>query len=252
MLSLIRVLFLCLLGAPHSSFADEPVRVAVAANVRPAFERLETLFEASRGIAIEATFGASGKFAAQIMSGAPFDIFLSADSEFPEKLHASGFGAAPPRVYALGTLVLWTMTDIDLSTGMDVLLSEQVRKVAIGNPKVSPYGRASIEVFEKLGMASAVNEKLVYGESLAQVMQFVEAQAAELGLTARSLVLAPELRAKGHWQAIPRGLADPIPQSTLQLRPREGVQPEAVQQFFEFLFSPAAQAILLESGYELP
>ena len=139
----------------------------------------------------------------QIIQGAPFDVFVSADEEYPKNLQKAGATANTPKVYACGTLVLWT-TKSGLSIKADgkILSNNRVQKIAIANPKTAPYGRAAIEWLKKKGLYAQVEHKLVYGESVAQTSQYILAGACEIGLTAKSMVMAEEMRGKGSWVEI--------------------------------------------------
>ena len=161
-----------LLGFPVISFAEE-LTVAVAANARYPFEGIKAVFEKQNGVTVKSVIGSSGKFVTQIENGAPFDVFLSADMEYPEALAKSGFTADIPKIYAYGTLILWTLADIDLSKGIAVLTENSVHKIAIASPDTAPYGRQAVNALKHYGLYEKVAEKLVYGESVTQVNQFI-------------------------------------------------------------------------------
>lgn len=244
------LLLLCLLALPLHAAATT-LTVAVAANVRYAFDDLATAFSAASGVKIEGIYSSSGKLVAQIRSGAPFDAFLSADVEFPEALHKAGLTASAPRIYAYGSLVLWTRGDFDLGQGMQLLADKSVRKIAIANPKVAPYGREALKALDHYGLRALVEPKLVYGESIAQVSQYVDTRSADIGITAKSIVLAPETAGRGKWLEVPAQSYEPIAQGVVVL-PKANGNAAAARQFVDFLFSPAGRAILLKYGYRLP
>lgn len=230
----------------------EPLTVAVAANVKYAFDDLAAEFKKESGLEVEGVPGASGKIVAQVKSGAPFDVFLSADTESPEALYKEGFATNPPKVYAYGVLVLWTRKKLDLNKGMAVLSDAAVQKVAIANPRLAPYGRAAIKALESAGLSKAVEPKLVYGESISQAAQFVDSGAADIGFIAKSLVVAPEMSGKGKWMEVPKASYDPIAQSVVVLKHGAESQSIASQKFMDFLFTPKARAIFEKYGYLLP
>jgi len=230
----------------------EPILVAVAANAQYAFKEIEAQFEKDTGMDIEVFIGSSGKFAAQIQNDAPFDVFLSADAEYPEALEKAGFTAEPPRVYGYGTLVLWSVSGLDLNQGLKILTDPSVHKVAIASPKAAPYGRAAVAVLKYYGLFDAVEPKLVYGESLGQVSSYITAKVADAGMTAMSLVLAPEVKDKGRWVEVPKESYKPIEQKAAWLKHGRQTKPEQSKKLYDYLFSRQARAIFAKYGYDLP
>jgi molybdate transport system substrate-binding protein len=236
---------------PASAFADT-LTVAVAANVQYTFDDLQTEFKRDTGHDLKPVYNSSGKFAAQIMSGAPFDVFLSADMEFPEKLHKEGFTAAAPKAYAYGALVLWTMNDLDLKNWQSTLAGPAVKKIAIANPKTAPYGRETVNALNHLKLYEALRPKFVYGESIAQTNQYIHSKAADAGFTAKSVVASPEMQGQGTWIELPKGAYQPIAQGAVILRHGQQTKPKLAQQFYDFMYSAKARAILERHGYLLP
>jgi molybdate transport system substrate-binding protein len=236
---------------PASAFADT-LTVAVAANVQYTFDDLQTEFKRDTGHDLKPVYNSSGKFAAQIMNGAPFDVFLSADMEFPEKLHKEGFTAAAPKAYAYGTLVLWTMNDLDLKNWQSTLAGLAVKKIAIANPKTAPYGRETVRALNHLKLYEALRPKFVYGESIAQTNQYIYSKAADAGFTAKSVVASPEMQGRGTWIELPKGAYQPIAQGAVILRHGQQTKPKLAQQFYDFMYSAKARAILERHGYLLP
>lgn len=227
--------------------------VAVAANVQYTFEEIRTAFEQETGIPVTGVIGSSGKFTAQIENGAPFDVFLSADMEYPKALAKERLTHNDPRVYAYGTLVLWTMDDRDLFGGVAAALTDpSVRKIAIASPATAPYGRAAVNALKHLGVYNQIQGKLIYGESIAQTNQFITTKAANLGFTARSIVMADNMKDKGRWIEVDKGTYDPIAQGAVILKNAEKQHLEQAQKFFDFLFSDEAAAIFKKYGYILP
>ena len=236
---------------PAEIFADE-LTVAVAANVQYAFEEIKTAFEKETGTVIKPVIGSSGKFVSQIENGAPFDVFLSADTEYPEALAKKGLTASDPVVYAYGKLVLWTFNDIDLSNGVEGLNAPNVQKIAIASPETAPYGRQAVNALKYYRVYDTINPKLVYGESIAQVNQFISSKAADIGFTAKSAVLAPNLKDQGKWIEVDKTAYEPIAQGVVILKYAEAKHLDAAQKFFDFLFSEQAQEIFKKYGYVLP
>ena len=229
-----------------------PLTVAVAPNVKYAFDDLAVEFKKESGIEVQAVFASSGKVTSQVKSGAPFDVFVSADTEFPEALYKEGFAVTKPKVYAYGVLVLWTTKDLDLSKGLSLLTDAKVQKIAIANPKLAPYGRAAIQALENAKLNAAVESRLVYGESITQVAQFVDSGAADIGFVAKSLVIAPELAGKGKWMEVPKNSYEPIAQAVVVLKHGAETQSESARKFVDFLFTPKARTIFEKYGYVLP
>ncbi len=226
--------------------------VAVAANVKYAFDELAVEFKKESGIDVQGVFGSAGKITAQVKNGAPFDAFLSADTEFPDALFKEGLATSASKVYAYGVLVLWTKKELDLSKGVAIVNDPAVQKVAIANPKLAPYGRAAVKALESAGLSKAVEAKLVYGESITQTAQFVDSGAADIGFVAKSLVVAPETAGKGKWVEVPKTSYDAIAQGVVVLKHGAETQAEAAKKFVDFLFTAKARAIFEKYGYILP
>lgn len=232
--------------------AAETLNVAVAANVKFAFDELQAEFKKSSGIDINSVVASSGKIAAQVKSGAPFDVFLSADMEFPAALHRDGYAASAPRVYAYGVLVLWTLEPLDMGKGVAVLTDPAVHKVAIANPRLAPYGEEAMRVLDYYKLRAAVEPRLIYGESIAQVNQYIDTRSASIGFTAKSVVLAPQLQGRGKWLEVPKESYSPIAQGVVVLKHGAETHAAAAQRFMEFLATPGARSILEKYGYLLP
>lgn len=247
--SLICAVALCM---PCGYAWAEPLTVAVAANVKYAFDDLAAEFKKETGMEARGVFGASGKIVAQVKSGAPFDVFLSADTESPEALYRERLASSAPRVYAYGVLVLWTRKNIDLGKGVAAVNDPSVQKIAIANPRLAPYGRAAIKALDGAGLGKTVEPKLVYGESISQTLQFADSGAADIGFVAKSLVVAPEMAGKGRWVEVPKASYDPIAQAVVVLKHGTETQSGAAQKFVDFLFTREARAIFEKYGYRLP
>jgi molybdate transport system substrate-binding protein len=225
------------------------LRIAVAANAQYVAQALEIAFEEQSGVDLELVVNSSGKITAQVEQGAPYDVFLSADTRYPQELFRKGLTRGKPRVYAYGKLIVWTTRSLDLSQPLDRLLGAGQGKIALANPASAPYGAAALQALAYYGLQQGVAERLVLGESVAQVNQYILAGTVELGFTAQSVVLEPTLQGKGHWRAVdPRAYA-PIAQSAVLLRSSASRQGKEAQQFYEFLYSPAAQSIFRRYGY---
>ncbi len=233
----------------YSSAAD--LTVAVASNAQFAFKEIASLFKEKTGITVKEVVGSSGKLNAQIENGAPIDVYLSADMDYPQVLFQKGLTIDQPRVYAYGTLVLWTMNDIDLSQGIAILDDASVRKIAIASPETAPYGRQAVNVLKHFQMYDHIRKKLVYGESIAQVNQFITTGTADVGLTAKSVVMAPHMKDQGKWVEVHQDAYEPIAQGVVILKWAEKKNLENAKAFYEFLFSSNIQQIFKNYGYTI-
>ncbi len=224
------------------------LRIAVAANAQFVAKHLAAEFKRETGIEAELITGASGKFATQIEQGAPFDVFLSADMKYPQELYDQGFAAARPKEYAYGKLVIWTTKNISLNKGLAVLTDPSINKIAIANPKLAPYGEAAVHALTQMKMLEKVQPKIVYGESIAQVNQYLLTGAADAALTAKSVVLDPEQAGKGKWIEVKSNLYQPIAQGVVIIKTAAGNK--QAQQFYRFIFSRQARQIFKKYGYQ--
>ena len=242
--------FTLIFGILQFPLQAQDLSVAAAANVRFALEEIERVFEQKTKLAVEVNYSSSGKLSTQITQGAPFDVFISADEEYPLSLQKAGATANAPKVYAEGTLVLWTtQVGLNIKTDGKILRSDKVQKIAIANPKTAPYGRAALEWLKKKGLFAQVESKLVYGESIAQATQYILTGACEVGLTAKSMVMADEMKSKGTWVEIDPKNHEPIRQAAVITTYGQSKHPEASRKFFDFLFSAEVKKIWKKYGY---
>ncbi len=241
-----------LLTLSASVQAAEAITVAVAANVKFAFEDLSVAFTKETGIAVKPIVSSSGKLTAQIKHGAPYDVFLSADMRYPASLHKAGLAVAAPQVYAHGTLVLWTRQNTDLSKGIALVADTSIRKVAIANPKLAPYGKQAMKALDYYQLTTTVLPKLVYGESISQVNQYIDLKAVDIGFTAKSVVLSPKLKGRGTWVEVPNESYQAIAQGLVVLKHGAQHHANAAQLFATFMQTKTAQNILVHYGYQLP
>jgi molybdate transport system substrate-binding protein len=244
--------FASLLLACMASAQAATLTVAVAASVQYAFAELGSAFERETGHRLKPVYNSSGKLAAQITHGAPFDVFLSADMDYPEQLYREGLGAAAPTPYAYGTLVLWTLNGFDLSDWQRLLRSDKVRRIALANPRLAPYGREALMALAHFGLGDILRPKLIYGESVSQVNQYTHSRAADAGFTAKSVVLAPQMRGQGTWIDVPAAAYQPIAQGIIVLKHGLQTHSAAAHAFRDFVLSPRARVIFARYGYLLP
>ncbi len=235
-----------------SAHAAEPLNVAVAANLQYVFTELASAFTKSSGIEVKPSFGASGKFYTQITQGAPFQVFLSADMDFPQKLQEAGQTLDNPKPYALGSLVVWTTRDIKIENWQKLVNDPSVSHIAVANPQTAPYGREAIHALTTFKLADAAKPKLVYGDNIGQATQFIVTGAADFGFTAKSLVLAPDAKGKGKWVDVPASAYTPIEQGAALLKYAKDHDLASAQAFYKFLYSPTAKAIFEQNGYRAP
>src|SRR5215471_7160766 len=255
-LSSLRILFaLCVsaLSFPLLSSAQQPqLNVAAAADLKFAMTELASAYEKQSGVKLNLAFGSSGNFFAQIQNGAPFDLFFSADAEYPRKLDEAGL-VLPNSTYsyAVGRLVLWTpaVSKADLAKlGWRTLLDPSIQKIAIANPDHAPYGRAAIEALRKSGYYDQVKSKLVFGENISQTAQFVQSGSAQIGILALSLVLAPSF-GSGHTWEIPQEQYTLLIQSAVVLK--SSANKEAALAFLVYMKTGQAQSVLEKYGFAL-
>jgi molybdate transport system substrate-binding protein len=230
--------------------AAEPLSVAAASDLQAALPRVATLFEAQTGQKTRLTFGSSGNFFTQIQNGAPFDVFLSADIEYPQQLERAGLGEPGTLAeYARGHIVLWTRNDsgVDVRHGLSVLAAPAVRRIAIANPDHAPYGRAAVAALRHEGLYESVRRKFVLGENIAQTAQFAQSGNADVGIVGLSLALAPALTSAGKYFEIPETFYPAIAQAAIVVAGSK--QKAAAKQFVQFLNSQAAAEVLQSAGF---
>lgn len=250
MKSFLRLLLQLLLGMQLAgpAWADRVV-VAAAADLKFALDEvLQAYGKAQAGDQVEVIYGSSGKFFTQIQQGAPFDLFFSADSQYPKDLAKAGLAGSPVHPYAVGRLVLWSPSADVVRRGLEGLKDPTVTRIAIANPRHAPYGRRAQEALSAAGVWPQVEGRLVLGENIAQTAQMVQTGNAQAGLIALSLALSPELMRSGRYLLIPSSLHSPLEQAFI-VTAKGGTQPGALR-FAQFMRTPVAAAILARWGFE--
>ena len=231
----------------------QQINVAAASDLQSAFQDVGNRFQKETGKSVKLTFGSSGNFFAQIQNGAPFDLFFSADIDYPKKLEAAGL-AEPGTLYpyATGKIVLWVVNEsrLDLGSGLKILLNPSIKRIAIANPAHAPYGRAAIAAMKHENVYDQVAAKFVLGENISQAMQFAASGNADIGIVALSLALAPALKGKGRYVEIPTETYPPIEQAAVVLK--SSTNKETARQFLDFLKTPAMLELLRSYGFALP
>lgn len=233
--------------------AAENLTVAAAANFVFALDDLHAAFaEAEPAVGLTISTGSSGGLATQIWNGAPFDVYLSADLDYPRSLIAAQAAVADSlRVFAVGRLVLWTTTPrVELDSIADTVQAPAVRHLAIANTETAPYGRAAREVLTHLDLWDALQRKIVFGESVSQAAQYVETGNAQAGLVALSLLMSPQLKERGRWLEVPPELYAQLEHGVIITA--HGADNPAAKRFVDFLSSEPAREVLQRFGYQVP
>ncbi len=227
------------------------IRIAAAADLKFVMGELTDKFEKRTGTKVNVTFGSSGNFFSQMQNGAPFDLFFSADIEYPKKLEAAGLAEQGTLYeYAIGRIVIWTPADakVDVTKqGWKTLLDAGVEKIAIANPEHAPYGRAAVAALQNAGIYESVKAKLVYGENISQAAQFVQSGNAQAGIVALSLAVSPAMRDGKSWE-IPAEMHPALEQGAIILK--DAKNKDAAHAFLEFVKSMKGRATLAEYGFE--
>ena len=238
-----------LLGFASVAIAGE-VQVAVAANFTAPMQKIAAEFEKDTGHKALLTFGATGKFYAQIKNGAPFEVLLSADQETPARLEQEGATANGSRLtYAIGKLVLWSTREAIVDSKGDVLKRGGFDHIALANPKLAPYGAAAMEAMKALGVADALAPKFVQGENIAQTYQFISTANALLGFVAMSQVYEDGKLKSGSAWIVPSNLYSPIRQDAVILDKGKGSAAAAA--LMKYLKSDKVKAVIKSYGYDL-
>ena len=229
------------------------ITVAAAADLTFVFKEVAERFHKETGNSIKLSYGSSGNFYSQIQNGAPYDMFFSADVQFPKKLEAAGL-TVPGTLYeyATGKVVIWVpeKSKLDVSQGLKVLLDPGIVKIAIANPVHAPYGAAAVAAMQHEGIYDQVKGKLIQGENVLQAAQFVESGNADVGLIALSLALAPPMKRAGRYSEIPAADYPPIIQAVVILKSAK--DKDTSEKFLAFLKEPSTVALMQQYGFLLP
>ncbi len=233
--------------------AAQEITVAAASDLQFAFHDVGQRFEKATGKQVKLIFGSSGNFFAQLQNGAPFDVFFSADIDYPRRLETAGL-AEPGTLYsyARGKIVLWAppQSKLDLGRGLRVLLDPGIQKVAIANPAHAPYGRAAVAALRHEDLYGQVSPKFVLGENVSQTAAFVVSGSADVGILALSLALAPSMKDKGRYVEIPAEDYPAIEQGAVILK--SSPHKDIARQFVEFVKTPPLQDLLRGYGFAVP
>jgi molybdate transport system substrate-binding protein len=234
--------------------ADREINVAAAADLSAALQEVAASYEKRTGVAVKLSFGASGALTQQIENGAPFDVFFSADMDYPRQLIAAGHAeSASLYRYAVGELVLWVPRDSPLDIehkGMNVLLDPSVKKIAMANPQHAPYGRATAAALKHYGLYEKVSDRLVLGENVAQAAQFAESGNAQVGFVALAHAIAPEMQGKGRYWLVPAGTYPPLDQAVIMIS--HSAHQQDAEALLQFVRTEEMADLLRRYGFSSP
>jgi len=232
-----------------SSLYASSIKVAVSANVSYAMEDLKKEFLSSHpNIKIDTIVASTGKLTTQIIHGAPYDILLGANVEYPQKLYDMHIAITKPKVYAKGALIYLTSKDYNLSNPLGLLLSPQIKKIAIANPKTAPYGIATVEALKNANVYDKLKSKFIYGESISQTLTYT-LKASDIGIVAKSSIYSPKLSylKESNYKDVNKTLYTPISQAMVLLK--HSSHSKDAKEFYEFLLSDKAKDIFEKYGY---
>ncbi len=228
---------------------SQNIRIAAAANLRYVMDTIKTMYGKQHpGVTMDITYGSSGTLAQQIIHGAQYHIFMSADKIFPEKLFTEKMVIGEVKTYAYGKLVLWS-NRIDVSQGIQILKGNSIKKISIAKPEIAPYGERAIQSLRYYNMYDAVKDKIVYADNISQAAQFAASGNAEAGFIALSLIYAPEIKKGNYYTVDPKSYA-PIEQACVLLKP--AATNTAAQSFFTAILSKEYKPLFEAYGYHFP
>lgn len=242
-----------LLGFGSGFCHAQEITVAAAAELQFVMQDVTARFQKETGKNVKLIYGSSGNFFQQIQNGGPFDMFFSANLDYPKKLEAQGL-TEPDTFYqyATGKIVIWVPNDskLDLSPGLKSLLNPAIKKIAIANPQHAPYGQAAEAAMKKEGVYDRVADKLVLGENISQTASFVVSGAADIGIVALSLAVSPNMKDRGRYTEIPSDEYPPIEQACVVLKASQ--QKDTAKAFLKFLKTPAVAELFKSYGFTVP
>jgi molybdate transport system substrate-binding protein len=248
-----KILLIAIFCCCTAFVSAQEITVAAASDLSSVFPEIAASFQKETGKTVKLNFGSSGQFFLQIENGAPFDLFFSADLQYPQRLQAEGL-IQPGSLYqyAIGKLVLYVPNGsaVNLAQGPRALLSPQVRRIAIANPQHAPYGRAAVQALKSEGLYDAVQGKLVMGENISQTAQFVQSGSADAGILALSLALSPAMRASGRYVELPLGDYQPLRQAAVIVNNSRNKATAAL--FLDYLRRPRIASLLARYGFVPP
>ncbi|HXP44326.1 MAG TPA: molybdate ABC transporter substrate-binding protein [Candidatus Acidoferrales bacterium] len=231
----------------------QEISVAAAADLQFAMQDIAGRFQKETGKTVKPIYGSSGNFFQQIQSGAPFEVFFSANLDYPKRLEAAGLTEPGSYYeYARGRIVIWVPSGskLDLGSGMKALLDPSVKKIAIANPQHAPYGQAAVAAMQREKIYDKLKDKFVLGENISQTASFVVSGAADVGIVALSLALSPNMKDKGRYAEVPSEEYPPIEQACVILRSSKNK--DVARQFLSFIKTGAISDVLKNYGFDVP
>jgi molybdate transport system substrate-binding protein len=250
MLARVISLLLTVAFAP-AALAAERITIAAASDLKNCLDEIAADFrKAHAGDEVEVVYGSSGNFKTQIEQGAPFDLFFSADIAFPRDLLKASLAVGEVHPYAIGRLVLWSKTINARALKVADLTRADIQKIAIANPQHAPYGKRGEEALRATGVWEKVEGKLVYGENIAQTLQFAESGNAQVGIIALALVLGPEMAGKGSYSLVPDSLHEPLEQGFVIIK--RAADNTLAKAFADYMGSGQTRAVMVRYGFALP
>jgi len=230
----------------------QEITVAAAADLQFAMQDVAARFQRETGKTVKAIYGSSGNFFQQIQNGAPFDMFFSANLDYPKELEVVGLTEPGTYYqYAKGKIVIWVRNEskLDLNSGMQVLLDPSVKKIAVANPQHAPYGQAAVAAMQKGNIYEKVKDKFVLGENISQTASFVVSGSADAGIVALSLALSPNMKDKGRYAEVPSSEYPPIEQACVIVASSKNK--ETARQFLSFFKTAAMGDVLRTFGFDV-
>jgi molybdate transport system substrate-binding protein len=247
------VAFALFVGLGGGLCAAQEITVAAAADLQFAMQEVGARFQQESGKTVKLIYGSSGNFAQQLQNGAPFDMFFSANLDYPRQLE--GAGLTEPGTfyqYAIGKIVIWvpSASKLDVSSGLKALLDPSIKKIAIANPEHAPYGKAAVAAMQKENIYEQVKDKFVLGENISQTASFVASGSADVGVVALSLALSPNMKDKGRYAEVPAGDYPAIEQACVIMRSSKNK--DIARQFLKFVQSLPIRDLLQKYGFAIP
>ncbi len=244
------LLFVCVMLLALPAHAEK-ITIAAAADMKFAMEEIATVFrQANPKEEVEVIYGSSGHAFTQIQQGAPYDLYFSADINYPRELVKVGLTASEPELYAIGRITLWSSSLDATKMTLESLTDPKIEHIAIANPKHAPYGKRAEEALRAAGLWEKLEPKLVYGENIVKSAQFVQSGNAQVGIIALSLVVNPELAGKGGYWLIPDNLHEPLEQAFIITKRAE--KNGLAKRFAEYMKSKESRAVMIRYGFVLP
>lgn len=249
MFSKIRIVFYLAIPVVYfTTLKSQTLTIATAANFREPMEKISALFmKENPDIKVLAVYGSSGNLYQQIVNRAPFDIFFSANMQYVEELYNSALTTSEPKIYAVGQLVLWSK-DVAIGNDISIVISAKIKKIAIANPDLAPYGASAVECLKYFRLYDRVKDKLVLAENINQAAQFAVSGNCDAGFLAMSQMRSAAVQNTGSYTVVPIGSYSPIKQGVVVIERKENAV--STSKFMTFMQSEKVKAIILAYGYK--